>query len=214
MDSGVFITDNRLKFSQIIAGELRDRGVKVCLSAEPKKDDSEKKSFGEIEWNRTSLFSLQGLMLQLKNMNISADTSIIVFDAPNYSKIYQSLDSLAIDKTIGDLVSANLALANMLKTYYIKKAQGRLIFIYRGVESPCGHPPISVAAAAFSRIAEETVDALRKTELPGIQTLLVKLEGNEDEVFAKWIADQLDSPTLSKSPGRWIKAGQRSFFGK
>ncbi len=212
MDSGIFITDNRLKFSQLLAGELRDKGLKVCLSAEPQGKDTASSS--EVEWNRSSLFSLQSLVLQFKNMNMVADTSIIVFDALNYSKLYPSFDTLSIDKTISDLVSANLALANMLKTYYMKKAQGRLIFISRDVDSPCGHPPISIASSAFIRIAEETVDALRKTELPGIQTLLVKLEGSEDETNAQWICNQLDLPVISRSPGRWIKAGQRGFFGK
>ncbi len=212
MESGVFITDNRLSFSQVLAGELRDKGLKVCLSSDVKEDGEY--SSTEIEWNRASLFSLQSLMVQLKNIKLVADTSIIVFDAADYVKLYPSLDATAIDKNIGDLISANLALSLMLKNYYIKKAQGRLLFVYRGLETPCGNPCISAAASAFVRIAEETVDAIRKAELPGIQTLLVKLEGYDDENFAKWISNQLDLTVLSKSTGRWVKAGQRGFFGK
>ncbi len=212
METGVFISDNRLSFSQILANELRDKGIKVCLSSDV-KENSDNSSM-EIEWNRASLFSLQSLMLQLKNMDILADTSIIVFDAHDYLKLYSGLEATAIDKTIVDLISSNLALSLMLKNYYIKKAQGRLIFVYRGVDSPCGQAVVSAAAGAFERIAEETADAIRKTELAGVQSLLVKLDGFDDENFAKWIINQLDLPVLSKNSNRWVKAGQRSFFGK
>ncbi|AGT43328.1 hypothetical protein [Treponema pedis] len=213
MNSGIFIADNRLKFSLELAGILRDRGIKVCLSAE-NKPEGDTGITTEIEWNRSSLFSLQALPLQLKNINISPDTSIIIFDGAAYLRLYSNTDAVSIDKTIGDLVSANAALALVLKNYYVKKGQGRLIFIHRDVDSPCGNQSVSAASAAFTRIAEETVDAVRKTELPGIQTLLVKLEGFEDEVFAEWIAAQLELPVLTRNPGRWVKAGQRSFFGK
>lgn len=213
MDSGIFITDNRLKFSLDLAGLLRDRGIKVCLSTEP-RDEENAGSTTEIEWNRSSLFSLQSLPLKLKNINISPDTSIIIFDGAAYSELYPNTDALSIDKTIGDLISANAALSLVLKNYYIKKGQGRLIFVYRDVDFPCGNQYVSAAAAAFERLAEETVDSLRKTELPGIQIMLVKLDGFEDEVFTEWIAAQLDLPILTRNPGRWIKAGQRSFFGK
>ncbi len=212
MASGVFITDNRLSFSQVLASELRDKGIKVCLSSEVKEDGES--SSTEIEWNRSSLFSLQSLMVQLKNIDLVAETSIIVFDANDYTKLYPSLDATSIDKNIGDLISSNLALSMMLKNYYIKKARGRLLFVYRGIETPSGYPCISAASSAFVRIAEETVDFIRKAEIPGVQTLLVKLEGFDDENFAKWIANQLDLPVLSKSTGRWVKAGQRGFFGK
>ncbi len=213
MDAGIFITDNRLKFSLELAGILRDRGVKVCLSAESKSGGTAGVTT-EIEWNRSSLFSLQALPLQLKNIHIAADTSILVFDGAAYLKIYANTDALSIDKTINDLVSANAALALVLKNYYIKKGQGKLVFVHRDVDSPCGNQSVSAASAAFIRIAEETADAVKKTELPGFQTLLVKLEGFEDEIFASWIASQLELPVLTRNPCRWIKAGQRSFFGK
>ena len=153
-------------------------------------------------------FIRMGLQLGIPLFNTSPEKSAI------YSKIYPGTDALSIDKTISDLVSANAALSLVLKNYYIKKAQGRLIFVHRDADIPCGNPNISAASAAFARIAEETVDAVRKTELPGVQTLLVKLEGFEDEVFADWLCNQIASPVLSRSPGRWVKAGQRSFFGK
>ncbi|UTC63086.1 hypothetical protein E4O05_04095 [Treponema sp. OMZ 787] len=214
MDSGIFITDNRLKFSQELANKLRDKGLKVCLSSEYKEDNKESGVTTEIEWNRSSLFSLQAIPLKLKNINIAADTSILIFDAPAYSKIYSGTDALSIDRTVSDLISANAALSLVLKNYYIKKAQGRVIFVHRDADVPCGNPNVSAASAAFARIAEETVDSVRQADLPGVQTLLVKLEGFEDEVFAEWICNQLDSPVLSRSPGRWVKAGQRGFFGK
>jgi len=214
MDSGIFITDNRLKFSQDLANRLRDKGLKVCLTSEYRGDDETKSTTTEIEWNRSSLFSLQAIPLKLKNINIAADTSVLVFDAPAYSKIYSVTEALSIDRTVSDLVSANAALSLVLKNYYIKKAQGRLIFVHRDADIPCGNPNVSAASAAFARIAEETVDAVRKADLPGVQTLLVKLEGFEDETFVDWICNQIASPVLSRSPGRWVKAGQRSFFGK
>ena len=74
MDSGIFITDNRLKFSQELANKLRDKGLKVCLSSEYKEDNKESGVTTEIEWNRSSLFSLQAIPLKLKNINIAATT--------------------------------------------------------------------------------------------------------------------------------------------
>lgn len=214
MDSGIFITDDRLKFSQDLAENLRDKGLKVCLSTEPKAESKTMGAAAQIEWNRSSLFSLQSLPLQLKNINISPDTSIVIFDAPAYTQVYSETDALSIDKTISDLVSANISLSILLKNMYIKKAQGRLVFVHRDMDIPCGNTNISSSSAAFIRIAEETVSAIRKADLPGIQTLLVRLDGFEDELFIKWISEQLALPVLSKSPGRWVKAGQRGFFGK
>ena len=47
-----------------------------------------------------------------------------------------------------------------------------------------------------------------------LQTMLVKLEGEENTLYIEWLAAQISWPVLTRIPGRWIKAGQRGFFGK
>lgn len=214
MNSGIFITDDRLKFSQNLAIFLRDKGITVCTSTEPKNEKNKSSITTEVEWNRDSLFSLQALPIHFKNINVSLDTSIIVFDSIDYNNIYKSNLITEIDKTVTSLVSANISLASTLKNYYLKKAQGCLIFVHRDIDSPCGNMNVAAASAAFVRIAEETVDLIRAANLPGVQTLLVKLDGVEDAVYIEWLANQIDLPILTRSPGRWVKAGKQSFFGR
>lgn len=214
MEKGIFITDNRLFFSQELSALLRDKGTKVCLTgtaAENKEGESLNPKY-EIEWNRNSIFSLQSIPLQLKNMEMTIDTAVIVFDAPAYLELYAETGAGGIDNITTELISANIALSLVLKKHFLKLGHGRIIFVHRELPEFSGNTALAAASGAFVKAAEEIAGSLIKTENTNVQTLLVKLEGKEDAVFAEWLCNQLGLPVLSRSPGRWIKAGQRSFF--
>jgi len=214
MEGGVFIADNRLFFSQELAAILRDKHVKVLLTGN--KDDTNEaiKCKYELEWNRSSLFSLQSLPLQLKNLGVSLSVAVIPFDTTSYLNLYSSSQLTNIDKIVTELVSANIALTHMLKTYFIKKGDGRLVFVYRAAPLPSENISIMAASGAFIKMAEEVVSSCLKDAKPQVQTLLVKLEGKEDESVATWLSSQLELPSFAKMQGKWIKGGQKGIFSK
>ena len=53
-----------------------------------------------------------------------------------------------------------------------------------------------------------------KEEKDRIQTLLIKLEEKDEDGSAFWLSNQIEMPSFGKMQGKWIKAGQRSLFGK
>ncbi|CEM60708.1 hypothetical protein DWQ65_07740 [Treponema phagedenis] len=212
MALNIFITDNRLQFSRSLAEMLKNNGDTVCISSEthPNAD----RPLREIYWNRKSPFSLQSLHLELKNLNITIDAVIFIFDGPAYIDLYQKDDIAGIDTTVTDLISANMSLAYVFSKFFLKQNRGKFIFIHREIATGQSNAPLAAASGAFIRMAEEVVHSMIKEESPHLQTLLVKLEGTEDDSFIQWITTQLSLPVLTRSPGRWIRAGQRGFFGK
>lgn len=216
MEKGIFITDNRLLFSQELASILRDKSFKVCLTgnaSETGNGETPNAKY-EIEWNRNSIFSLQSIPLQLKNMEMTIDTAVIIFDAPAYLELYPEIGAGSIDNVTAELINANIALTLVLKKYLMKLGKGRIIFVHRELAELCGNVAVAAASGAFIRTAEETVSTILKSENANLQCLLVRLDGKDDASFAEWLYNQLSLPVLSRSPGRWIKAGQRGFFGK
>ena len=63
-------------------------------------------------------------------------------------------------------------------------------------------------------MAEESVMTIAREENSLLQTMLVRLEGEENALYIEWLATQIGMPVLSRIPGRWVKAGQRGLFGK
>lgn len=217
MNNDILITDNRLNFSLSLADFLRVQGLQVCITA----DDKDTRSHPEdqvigpiITWNRTSPFSAQSIPLQLKNIGADIASAIIIFDAPAYMHIYDGKDMLAADTIITDLITANFQLVTVLIQYFIQRNAGKLIFVHRDIPFACSHAMLAAASGAFIRMAEETVMTITKDEQQRIQTMLVKMEGEENALYVEWLSTQIQSPVLTRTPGRWIKAGQRSLFSK
>ena len=167
-----------------------------------------------VLWNRNSSFSLQSLPLQFKNLQLDVETALIIFDAPAYMELYPDTGVLNTDRVMTELVTANMQLVYTLMRYFIHKKSGRLIFVHRDIPLSCGNIPVAAASGAFVRIAEESVMAIAREENTFLQTMLVRLEGEENALYIEWLASQIGMQTLSRIPGRWIKAGQRSLFGK
>jgi len=215
--SDIIITDDRLHFSLSLADFLRVQGQHVSLTsdAESAKEKRPENMIGPVVlWNRNSSFSLQSLPLQFKNLQLDVETALIIFDAPAYMDLYPDTGVLNTDKVMTELVTANMQLVYTLMRYFIHKKSGKLIFVHRDLPLSCGNIPVAAASGAFVRIAEESVMALAREENAFLQTMLVRLEGEENALYIEWLASQLGMQTLSRIPGRWIKAGQRSLFGK
>jgi len=217
MSTDIIITDDRLHFSLSLADFLRVQGQHVSLTsdAESVKDKRPENMIGPVVlWNRNSSFSLQSLPLQFKNLQLDVETALIIFDAPAYMELYPDTGVLNTDRVMTELVTANMQLVYTLMRYFIHKKSGRLIFVHRDIPLSCGNIPVAAASGAFVRIAEESVMAIAREENTFLQTMLVRLEGEENALYIEWLASQIGMQTLSRIPGRWIKAGQRSLFGK
>lgn len=217
MSTDIIITDDRLHFSLSLADFLRVQGQHVSLTsdAESVKDKRPENMIGPVVlWNRNSSFSLQSLPLQFKNLQLDVETALIIFDAPAYMELYPDTGVLNTDRVMTELVTANMQLVYTLMRYFIHKKSGKLIFVHRDIPLSCGNIPVAAASGAFVRIAEESVMAIAREENTFLQTMLVRLEGEENALYIEWLASQIGMQTLSRIPGRWIKAGQRSLFGK
>lgn len=218
MSADIVVTDDRLRFSLSLADFLRVQGQHVSLTSDSdrNKDKRSEDTIGPvISWNRTSSFSLQALPLQFKNLQLDIETALIIFDAVEYTSLYPDTGLLNADRVVTELITANMQFTYTLLRYFIQRKSGKLIFIHRDVPLSCENIPVAAASGAFVRMAEESVMTLAREENSLLQTMLVRLEGDENALYIEWLAAQIGMPVLSRIPGRWVKAGQRSgLFGK
>ena len=217
MSADILITDDRLNFSLSLADFLRVQGQRVIVTSDTEqvKEKKQNNAIGPvIVWNRQSAFSLQSLPLQFKNLQLNIETALLIFDAPVYTELYSDTGVLHTDTIITELITANTQLAYTLMRYFIRKKSGKLIFVHRDVSPSCENIPVAAASGAFVRMAEASVVMLAQEENTLLQTMLVRLEGEDNALYTEWLAAQINQPTLSRMPGKWIKAGQRGIFGK
>ena len=217
MSTDILITDDRLNFSLSLADFLRVQGQRVIVTSDPEqiKEKKQENTIGPVLlWNRHSVFSLQSLPLQFKNLQLNIETALLIFDAPAYTELYSNTGVLHADRIVTELITANMQLAYTLMRYFIHKKSGTLIFIHREVPPSCGNMPVVAASGAFVRMAEASTASLAQEENALLQTMLVRLEGEDNALYIEWLAAQISQPALSRMPGKWIKAGQRGIFGK
>lgn len=188
MGAGVFVSDNRLQFSRSLAEVLRNQGCRVCLSAHEAARGDVPVRDGLVYWNRASPFSLRGILLQIENLGIVLETAVFVFDAQSYVDLYPGDDFSSIDRISVDLIVANMALVHMLTAHFVSQARGKLLFVHRETSAHCASAMVSVASAAFVRMAEECVLGLARKDAPRMQTLLIRLDGVDDDSYTQWIA--------------------------
>ena len=217
MSADILITDDRLHFSLSLADFLRVQGQRVIVTSDPErvKEKKPENTIGPLlVWNRQSVFSLQSLPLQFKNLQLNIGTVLLVFDAPAYTELYSNTGLLHTDKIVTELVTANMQLAYTFMRYFMHKKSGKLIFVHRDVPPSCGNIPGAAASAAFMRMAEASAAALAQENNALLQTMLVRLEGEDNALYTEWLAAQINQAALLRMPGKWIKAGQRGLFGK
>ena len=217
MSTDILITDDRLNFSLSLADFLRVQGQRVIVTSDPEqiKEKKQENTIGPVLlWNRHSVFSLQSLPLQFKNLQLNIETALLIFDAPAYTELYSNTGVLHADRIVTELITANMQLAYTLMRYFIHKKSGKLIFIHREVPPSCGNMPVVAASGAFVRMAEASTASLAQEENALLQTMLVRLEGEDNALYIEWLAAQISQSALSRMPGKWSKAGQRGIFGK
>ncbi len=217
MSADILITDDRLSFSLSLADFLRVQGQRVIVTsdAERVKEKKQEITIGPVlVWNRHSVFSLQSLPLQFKNLQLNIETALLIFDAPAYTELYSNTGVLHADKIVTELITANIQLAYTFMRYFIHKKSGKLIFVHRDVSPSCGNIPVAAASGAFVRMAEASSATIAQEENALLQTMLVRLEGEDNALYTEWLAAQINQSALSRIPGKWIKAGQRGLFGK
>lgn len=217
MSADILITDDRLNFSLSLADFLRVQGQRVIVTsdAERVKEKKSENAIGPVLlWNRQSAFSLQSLPLQFKNLQLNVETALMIFDGAAYTELYSNTGVLHADLIITELITANIQLAYTLMRYFLHKKSGKLLFVHRDVSPSSGNIPVTTASGAFIRMAESTAAALVQEENASLQTMLVRLEGEDNALYIEWLAAQMNQPALSRAPGRWVKAGQRGIFGK
>lgn len=217
MSTDILITDDRLNFSLSLADFLRVQGQRVIVTSDPEqiKEKKQENTIGPVLlWNRHSVFSLQSLPLQFKNLQLNIETALLIFDAPAYTELYSNTGVLHADRIVTELITANMQLTYTLMRYFIHKKSGKLIFIHREVHPSCGNMPVVAASGAFVRMAEASTASLAQEENALLQTMLVRLEGEDNALYIEWLAAQISQSALSRMPGKWIKAGQRGIFGK
>ncbi len=217
MSTDILITDDRLNFSLSLADFLRVQGQRVIVTSDPEqiKEKKQENTIGPVLlWNRHSVFSLQSLPLQFKNLQLNIETALLIFDAPAYTELYSNTGVLHADRIVTELITANMQLAYTLMRYFIHKKSGKLIFIHREVHPSCGNMPVVAASGAFVRMAEASTASLAQEENAFLQTMLVRLEGEDNALYIEWLAAQISQSALSRMPGKWVKAGQRGLFGK
>ena len=139
---------------------------------------------------------------------------MLIFDAPAYTELYSNTGVLHADKIVTELITANIQLAYTFMRYFIHKKSGKLIFVHRDVSPSCGNIPVAAASGAFVRMAEASSATIAQEENALLQTMLVRLEGEDNALYTEWLAAQINQSALSRIPGKWIKAGQRGLFGK
>ena len=217
MSTDILITDDRLNFSLSLADFLRVQGQRVIVTSDPEqiKEKKQENTIGPVLlWNRHSVFSLQSLPLQFKNLQLNIETALLIFDAPAYTELYSNTGVLHADRIVTELITANMQLAYTLMRYFIHKKSGKLIFIHREVPPSCGNMPVVAASGAFVRMAEASTASLAQEENALLQTMLVRLEGEDNALYIEWLAAQISQSALSRMPGTGSKAGQRGIFGK
>ena len=217
MSTDILITDDRLNFSLSLADFLRVQGQRVIVISDAARTQDKKaeNAIGPVLlWNRQSVFSLQSLPLQFKNLQLNIETALLIFDAPAYTELYSNTGVLHADKIVTELITANIQLAYTFMRYFIHKKSGKLIFVHRDVSPSCGNIPVAAASGAFVRMAEASSATIAQEENALLQTMLVRLEGEDNALYTEWLAAQINQSALSRIPGKWIKAGQRGLFGK
>ena len=128
MSTDILITDDRLNFSLSLADFLRVQGQRVIVisDAERTKDKKAENAIGPVLlWNRQSVFSLQSLPLQFKNLQLNIETALLIFDAPAYTELYSNTGVLHADKIVTELITANIQLAYTFMRYFIHKKSGK-----------------------------------------------------------------------------------------
>ena len=224
MSMSVLIADKSVPFAVSLAGALRSRAASVALLSDASSEESaavssDSASLVDVPWNRASVLSARTVPVRIKNCFASLDQAVLVFDTPLLEDSFSPEDPLSPVRVADEYVRGYMLLVRELCALFTAREQGRLVFVLRDrqtrdvpTDRAPGRPsnmPVSVAEAAFVRLAEETASSLATLKIPSVQSLLVRIESADDTANLVWLEDQLVAPIGNRPQGRWIKAGSR-----
>ncbi len=213
MSHSALISDSSSSFSLRLAESLRSRGGEAFLTASA-AHVHESPAPGTILWNRLSLLSARTVSVSMKNRCESVDSVVFVYDGPETEA---SCAHVSLEESAAFLEEWNrglFLLSAVMEEHLRAQNRGKLVFVQRAGPSPSKAKAAAMLEAAFCRLAEETAEAFGASAKGGLQTLLVRLEGENPAEDAEWLAERLVSAAPERGGARWIKSGSRPLFGK
>lgn len=221
------IADKSVPFAVSLAGALRSRDVSVALVSDASGEESasapsDSAGLADIPWNRPSTLSARTIPLAVKNRFGSLDQAVVVFDTPLLEAAFPPDDSLTPVRVADEYIRGYMLLVRELSALFAAQGKGRYIFALRVRDStaersapPPANLPVSVAESAFIRLAEETALSCGTSKDSAVQSLLVRMDNQDDSGNLLWLTEQLLTPAGNRSQAvRWVKAGTRGLFGK
>lgn len=231
MSLNVLIADQSVPFAAALADALHGRSVSVALitgvsetvggtkATAAQKADPRPVAVAAIPWNRTSLLSSRTVLLEFRNIYVSLDQAVLVFDAPVFAGSVPGRDRLDVVRIADEYIKGYMLLAGELASDFTRQKKGRLVFVVRSQVAPAlsGAVPnaaIAAAGGAFIALAEAIAAEFSAAANPALQTLLVTLDNGGDTESLAWLTEQLEQPAVIRNHTRWVKAGSRGLFGK
>jgi len=207
----VVIADKDLPLAVDLAGALRGRGIQTAILASPGQGSP---SPMEIPWNRSSPLSARTVFVDAQNRNEPVGQLVLVFDTASLSGSLPHTDQSSEMRMVDDHVRSYLLLSQAAAARFRERDGGRIVFVLRGGIQAGSHVPAALAEGAFSRLAEETAASFAASGNSGLQTLLVRMEAEDGAESLAWLVSQIENPSPSRGPSRWVKAGARGLFGR
>lgn len=205
-----------------LAGALRAKDCSVALldantQVHPARENIEinPSSLLEIRWNRASVLSAKTVLLEAKNNFSSMDQAVLFFDVAVLHEAFPSQDAVPVNAVTESCIVSYMVLVNELVALFDRQQKGRIVFVLKTSASTEKNIPVSVAEAAFIRLAEETANTvsslLVRLETPAGSSSLTPAAQEQEQL--SWLVDQMLQPALQKNQNRWLKAGSRGLFG-
>ncbi len=225
MSLSVLISDKSIPCAVSLAASFRATGASVALlspgeSAAPAPREMSPAGdarLAEPRWKRSSPLSARTVLLDVSNLFSGPDAAVVLFDATALSAPLSAAESPSV--IIDSLVTGYAHLARELCAAFDRRGGGRLVFVLtRGTSArgPAFEPgsaglAVSLAEAAFSRLAEDTARWVAARGSRGFTCLLVSRgPAVTDERFVPWLASRVLSGrggvSRSRSLTAWVPA--------
>ncbi len=225
MSLSVVIADASVPVAVSLASSLSSGGHRAALLSSVAEDSPPPESLQVIPWNRQSLLSARTVPVAARNVLSDIDCAVIVFDHEAFSRLPSAIEGSRPDRAaasfagiVDSYVTGYAHLAGVFAGIFAREGKGRIVFanVERKVPSEeerlsqadRRNVALSVAEAAFERLAEEFAASCERT---AARVSLVRLEGEAD---GEWLCSFVASTNAQRGPVRWVKAGKGGLFSK
>ncbi len=230
MSLSVLVSDASIPCAVSLAASFRATGASVALlspgdsGVAPAREPD--RSCGgcliEPKWKRSSPLSARTALLDVSTRLSGPDAAVVVFDATALSAPLSAAESPSV--IVDSLVTGYVHLARELCAAFERRGRGRLAFVRtrRAVSAIPGHAgtavepasaalAVSLAEAAFSRLAEETARWIVARGSRDLSCLLVSRGPSvPDERIVPWLASRVITGrgvvSRSRSLTTWVPA--------